>query len=602
MTLNFKQVTTKNHLGNNNINKLLMSKLMKNQFLLALMCMAAMLTGCNNENNENAEDLAGVGKTTACFNVSADGGAKTRATVDDLTRYVMEIYKGATAEGGTLVSHTEQSTGEFTDVELVDQQQYTVLFWADYGTPTAKDGTPVATNEYNASSLKAAILAKQPTQAAYAGLSRFTVGTDDQTKYTKVTLTHAVAQVNFKQTEALTTANNTLKVTFPRSYSLNVDGNAVTEIAGSVEYTFTRSGDKTAGTLGTSYIIAATGTPKTMMDITATLNGETTKSISNAPFERNYKTNISGAYSNKYSATLTASCEDTWGTPDNDELMTLKITDLDHPIEGDGKYIIKGSDMGAIKDKTIILKGNPTVIFEDVSISNSSYDAAAIKVESGTPTITLKGNNEFTLASNADRNNPFIWLDSKDANVVIDGEGSGTLTLNRSLAAYDYDETYYAMIGGAMDGNAGNITIRNITLNIPSFQGAAAAAIGVGTVLEGPASCGNITIDQCEINIGKDEDTVILAAFIGTGTNGENYGSTCGTITITLKTGDTKEAFEGRLKGKLNVAEKQEKIGLGFANGCSQSRGEIIWKSADGTVLETIPAKIIIIPESSPSK
>lgn len=286
---------------------------MKRNFLFALVGIIAMLTSCN---KEEVGSLA-TNKTTS-FNVSVDGGVKTRAEVTDLTRYVMEVYKGTTATG-TPEMHIEQATGTFTDMLLDNGQEYTVLFWADYGTPST-DGTHNATNEYNATDLKAARVAagKQPTKAAYAGVSKFTVGTTDESVYTNVTLTHAVAQVNFMQTESLTSATNTLTVSYPESYSLNVGDNAVTKIDGAITHTFAYN-QKAAGTLGTSYIIAATSTPKTVMEVTATLNSETAIPVTNVPFERNYKTNISGAYSSKYAAVLTVTCDDTWGTPDNEE-------------------------------------------------------------------------------------------------------------------------------------------------------------------------------------------------------------------------------------------------------------------------------------------
>lgn len=321
---------------------------MKGKFLLALVSMAAMFTGCN---KENVDDFA-TGKQPTSFNVSVDGGVQTRADVippaEAPSRYVMEIYKGATAAGGTLVSHTEQATGTFTDVVLDNAQEYTVLFWADYGTPSA-DGTHPVANEYNASDLKVAKIAKQPTKAAFAGLSRFTVGTTEESVYTQVTLTHAVAQVNFKQTEALTKENNELVVKYPKSYSLNVDGNAVTEVAGEVTQTFTYN-KKEIGTLGTSYIIAATSTPKTMLDITATLNGETAKAVSNVPFERNFRTNISGAYSDKYNATMKVTCEEDWGTPEEDvEIPEPSVSAIGH-------YYYDDNTHSATKD------GNKTIV------------------------------------------------------------------------------------------------------------------------------------------------------------------------------------------------------------------------------------------------
>jgi hypothetical protein len=288
---------------------------MRSKLLLTLASIATLLAGCSKENVENFT----TSKATTDFNVSVDDGVKTRAEAKVPTRYVMEIYKGATAIG-TPELHQEQATGTFSGMALDAQQQYTVLFWADYGTPST-DGKHPAANEYNACDLKAAVIAKQPTATAYAGVSQFTVGVTDESVYTNVTLNHAVAQVNFKQTEALATASNTLTVKYPKSYSLNVDGNAVTEVAGEVTHTFIYN-NKAIGTLGTSYIIAATGTPKTLMDITATLNSETAKTVTNVPFERNYRTNISGAYSDKYDATLSVTCEDAWETPDNEGTIT----------------------------------------------------------------------------------------------------------------------------------------------------------------------------------------------------------------------------------------------------------------------------------------
>ena len=288
---------------------------MRCKYLLTLVGIAAMLASCN---KEEAGGLDNSPTTTKSFTVNVDNGVNTRATSVP-TRYVMEVYKGTET---TPVSHTEQATGVFENVLLDNGETYTALFWADYGTPST-DGSHPAANEYDASNLKAAKVENQPTAAAFAGTTgEFTVGTTAEDVYTSVTLTHAVAMVNFVQTEALTSAANTLTVKYPKSYSLNVADGAVTEIAGEATHTFAYS-NKAAGTLGTSYIIAATvsGTQsaKTLLDITAALNGETPKAIGNVPFERNYRTNIKGAYSNKQEVALTVTCEADWGTPDNDQ-------------------------------------------------------------------------------------------------------------------------------------------------------------------------------------------------------------------------------------------------------------------------------------------
>lgn len=272
---------------------------MKSKLLFALLGIAAMFTGCSQENVESFT----ANKTTS-FKVSVDEGVQTRAGGNAPTRYIMEMYEGATTDGTP--TRVEQAANTF-DVILKDDQAYTVLFWADYGTANDASGA----NEYDAASLKAAKVAagKQATKAAFAGKVSFTTGTDDANVYTAVTLKHAVAQANFKQTEVLTAATNTLTVTYPESYSMNVVDGSVTKIDGAVTHTFTYNKAE-IGTLGTDYIIAATGETKTIMEIKATLNSETEKTIPNVSFGRNFRTNISGAYSNIYNATLTVTCDD----------------------------------------------------------------------------------------------------------------------------------------------------------------------------------------------------------------------------------------------------------------------------------------------------
>ena len=320
---------------------------MKRKFLLALTGIAVILASCNKEEVGSADSNLATKKS---FTVSVDNGVQTRADVTDLTRYVMEVYEGATAIGTPEV-HKEQATGVFNNVILKDGQTYTVLFWADYGTPST-DGTNPAANEYNASDLKAARVAegKQATKVAFAGASKFTVGTDNEDVYTAVKLTHAVAQVNFKQNEALTSDANTLVVTYPESYSLNVDNMGVTKIAGAVSHSFTYN-SKEVGTLGTSYIIAATGTTKTVMDITATMTsgGATnSKAVTAIPFECNYRTNIYGAYSNLYNSTLSVTCDTQWETTNQE--VTFPVA----PQVGDYFYSDKTYSKNLNTGKTLI--------------------------------------------------------------------------------------------------------------------------------------------------------------------------------------------------------------------------------------------------------
>lgn len=278
---------------------------------------AAMFSGCQ---KEDSAGLTNPGNGKATFHVAVDNGVQTRAEpAKSPTRYIMEVYEVATpdaAVSGTPQQRYEAATGSF-EVVLKEGTHYACLFWADYGAP---DGN---TSGYDASDLKAVSANGQPANMAFGGAVRFTYDSQETTKsYLSPVLTHSVAQVNFKQTEDFTAADNTLTVVFPKKFSLNLDGNAVREvISPSVTYTFTGIAKESKNaTIGTSYIIAADA-GQTVMDIKTTFNGEVEKTITNVPFQRNYKTNITGAYSNLYETALSVTCDDAWETPENDEVF-----------------------------------------------------------------------------------------------------------------------------------------------------------------------------------------------------------------------------------------------------------------------------------------
>lgn len=298
-----------------------MKNKIKNIALCIMNCALCIVFLASCQKSEGLTEVAPDGKAT--FNVAVDNGVATRATVNDLTRYIMEVYEVTTTNApvsGTPQQRYEEATGSFT-VILKEGANYACLFWADYGT---KDGT---SNDYITADLKAVKVASQAKAMAFGGSVRFTYDSKATTKpYLTPTLTHSVAQVNYKQTEDFTAEGNSLTVEFPKTYSLNLDGNVATEIqaeSASVKATHSFTSIAKASkdkTIGTSYIIAADAT-QTVMDITATFNSEVVKTIANVPFQRNYKTNIKGAYSNFYETTLSVTCSDAWEATDKDAVF-----------------------------------------------------------------------------------------------------------------------------------------------------------------------------------------------------------------------------------------------------------------------------------------
>lgn len=342
---------------------------MRNKLLLLLLGVVTMFTGCSREETE----LSARGEATS-FKLSVDHRVQSRAVVTDPTRYAMELYQGATATGDPL-SRVVQDNGNF-DVVLENGKQFTILFWADYG-----DATNPASCDYDITSLKAAKVAagKTPAKPAFSKAVRFTVGEDDADVYTAVTLQHSVAQVNYVQNEVLTAPTNKLKVIYPKTYSINVDDNSVTEMAGAVTHEFNYSGTA-AATLGTDYIIAATGDIKTILDIQTQFNGETVKDISGVPFACNFRTNITGAYSNLYNANMTVSCDDVWGTPDEGANL---------PQPGSGSSMKFTIDLTSYADKSYILPFKETGVTGNYTLTINWGDGTAnTKIEAGTDLTT----------------------------------------------------------------------------------------------------------------------------------------------------------------------------------------------------------------------
>ena len=354
---------------------------MKKKLLAMMLGIVAMFTSCQKEDSGQLNLIDG----KATFSVAVNDGIATR-TVPNLapSRYIMEVYEVTNpndAVSGTVQQRYEKDAGSF-DVILKEGANYACLFWADYGKP--KDTEGYANNEYNATDLKDVKVVSYAKAMAFGGSVRFTYDSKATDKpYLTQTLTHSVAQVNFKQTEDFTADNNTLKVEFPKTFSLNLDGNVAKEILTSeastkATHTFTGIAKASANTsIGTSYIIAASAT-QTVMDIKTTFNSEVVKDISAVPFQRNYKTNISGAYSNLYATTLSVECDDAWETPDNNEVFPKLVAVGDY-YYSDGTFSTKYDDtktaIGIVfwVDPSDATKGKIVALDETTALWATSY-------------------------------------------------------------------------------------------------------------------------------------------------------------------------------------------------------------------------------------
>ena len=285
---------------------------MKNKLFLLSLGLVALLTGCNNENDAGSSPG---NSSMESFRLELPV-ATTRAVGDTYTptRYIMEVYPDKAATGIPLM-HMEQDNGTF-NVSLTYGTTYTCLFWADNGTPDN-----VVNDEYEAADLKAVKIKTDfcPANPAYGGMAQVTAGVSSADAYT-VQLNHAVAKVNYIQTKPLTATGNTLTVVFPTTFQLNVGDWSTSEIASTTTTHVFTNIDKveTETTIATSYIIAPSATASTQ-NLSITLNSETAKVISNVPLQRNYKTNMRGAFSDLYNADMTCTLTPDWDLPEEDK-------------------------------------------------------------------------------------------------------------------------------------------------------------------------------------------------------------------------------------------------------------------------------------------
>ena len=271
-----------------------------------------------------------------------------------------EVYRTAVAETVTftdadrLLYHKTATVTNGTakiELELVNDQNFTVLFWAQVGeTNEAYDVTDL-TNV----TLKTPIKANQVDYAAFSGVD-FIEGTDALTDKT-IELTRPVAQINLGTTEASLTAFDT-RVRLDGS-SMTVSGlsntfNVAKQIPGAALTSTTVYDEKTVPAdplkvnttnyvyVGMNYVGFApeVGTPVIVSYDINTTEGHIQNTIENVPVKPNYRTNIIGNLITSKTA-YTVELDETWGVPAEEyEVWDGKTLTEPTTFNAAGEYVI----------------------------------------------------------------------------------------------------------------------------------------------------------------------------------------------------------------------------------------------------------------------
>lgn len=248
--------------------------------------------------------------------VVPDDGLQTRAAATGVDNFAIEVYTDAayTTAANVFADGTNKAsnaTGQFAMI-LDRTQEYHCLLWANKGSSSA----------YGLTSLKAVALTGKATEA-WHGTKVIAAGAEAALT---ATLTRAVSKITLLETGKLKAG--TVKLNFDQPTAFNVaDGTTSGTATARPEETVTIAADvdgsitpvklNTADIFVLSSVAVADVTNLTLQYAT-----EDAFTVSNVPLKANFNTNIKGHYTSaKTGSTFTVTCDDEWGTPENNEVF-----------------------------------------------------------------------------------------------------------------------------------------------------------------------------------------------------------------------------------------------------------------------------------------
>ena len=332
---------------------------MKKILLFASALAGLFLAGsCQRENLEPVQQ-----GNTVTYTVTVPDALATKGIGDNVANVNTlhyEVYRTAVAETVTftdadrLLYHktaTVTNGAAKIELELVNDQNFTVLFWAQVGeTNEAYDATDL-TNV----TLKSPIKANQVDYAAFSGVD-FIEGTDALTDKT-IELTRPVAQINLGTTAASLTAFDTpvrLDGSSMTVVGLSNTFNVAKQIPGAALTSTTVYDEKAVPAeplkvnttnyvyVGMNYVGFApeVGTPVIVSYDINTTEGHIQNTIENVPVKPNYRTNIIGNLITSKTA-YTVELDNTWGEPAEEyEVWDGKTLTEPTTVNAAGEYVI----------------------------------------------------------------------------------------------------------------------------------------------------------------------------------------------------------------------------------------------------------------------
>lgn len=426
---------------------------MKKYIYILCVLLTGVFASCSQ--SETGDDIPQ--SNQVILQVAADQGLNTRTTTAGVDRFVIEVYTDATYTIAANVftdgtNKMTSSNGSFSMV-LDKTQEYHCLLWAD------KAGADV----YDITSLKTVTLksGKAPVEA-WQGKLDIAQGTNGTLS---ATLKRAVAKITLLETKKLKAG--ILTMTFDQNTKFDVSTGA-TSVAVSRTETINIAAIDAAVSAGSKinandiFVLASTVDAE-QSALTFQMTGETDKiEVSNVPLKANYNTNIKGHYSKEIGATFTITCDDAWGTPDNDGKVTesspytsnvsLPTSDNTNSAYYRAKILVDGSEFSGLKLGTVLKAGTYTTATLPLTGNvNLSFYAVGQKNMKGSVKITV--NNGGTIEGGASKtfkvqgnygatgNSPYTitFVDSDFFAVDLQGVTAATTLTIETLKDSEFD-------------------------------------------------------------------------------------------------------------------------------------------------------------------
>lgn len=479
-----------------------MKKLFYTATLVALSILAA---SCQRENLEPLD------AQVVTYTVQLPDAIGTKALGDGMTLHY-EVYRtdaeNATdfTTGATLLYHKEEAFANGVvnlDLELVNNQNFTVLFWAQTNGNDAFDCDDL-TNVTISKVLKA----NQENYAVFSGHDFIKSG--EQLTGREIKLERPVAQLNIATTAASLESFNSL-VTIDKS-SVKLTGklatsyNVATLAAGTaeeVEFTYSEQ-EEPSDEFKTDYpyvamnyvaFVDADGENVKVDYTIKTSVGDITNTIGNVPLKPNYRTNILGNLITETSD-YEVSLEADWGGADEEvEVIT------DGLVKINGVYNVSNANGLAYASQNLFAEGGSYVLTEDIDMSE--YTA-----------LETKAGDKFW--KSAEISHKTFAFDGKDHTIS---------NLPGMLVRYTI---------------SGDLTIKNLTLNNPKIaydiEDKTSGGAGVGAFFGFSDAFNKILLENCHIKGGEIEGGHWTGGLIGYASGWSEAG------TLTIKNCSVKEA------------------------------------------------------------